>query len=264
MAKKKTSQLCAEKGGDACRCCGGSGQVVIIGKCPLCDGAGHFASELVIVKAPALSNKAAKRRALDISQCLSVLLRHNAREKGIAIDEQGWVSFADALAFVNDVDEDDPWEGGLVTGDEVESIVQSSDKQRFQICQQTQQIRAVQGHTMEGIEPDLIPVDLQSIPVAVHGTYCEAWESIKTGGVSRMSRNHIHMARDLPGESGVISGMRWSCQVLIWIDLVRAAEAGIQFVQSANGVILSKGMDGVISPEFFVRVLDRQSGASLL
>jgi 2'-phosphotransferase len=213
---------------------------------------------------PKLSNKAAKARAKDISQSLSMLLRHNAREKGISIDQQGWVLMGDALQFINDVDDDDPWEGGPVTLDEVLAVVTNSDKQRFAIWERPPlMIRASQGHSMEGIVPDLDPVNLDEVRLALHGTYSEAWDAIKTKGLNKMSRNHIHLAKALPGESGVISGMRAGCQVLIWVDLVKASAAGIVFMQSANGVILSEGKDGIINPEYFSHVVDRKTGIAL-
>jgi len=167
----------------------------------------------------------------------------------------------DTLRFVNTIDEDDPWEGGPVTLDDVRAVVSGSDKQRFAIWERTPlMIRASQGHTMEGINPDLDPVDLDQVPLAVHGTYYKAFDIIKTEGLNKMSRNHIHFAKDLPGESGVISGMRADCEVLIWVDLVRASAAGITFMQSANGVILS---EGPINPEFFGKVIDRKTKQAL-
>ena len=44
---------------------------------------------------------------------------------------------------------------------------------------------------------------------------------------SKMNRNHIHCAPGEPGEDGVISGMRRTCQVYVYIDL-QAALAGSQ------------------------------------
>lgn len=248
----------------ACCCCGGSGTVFVLGTCPLCDGVGHFPDEHAAPKKATLSSKAAKARAKDVSQTLSMLLRHQAREKGIAIDQQGWVLMDDVLDFLNDVDEDDPWEGGLVTLDEVRAVVASSDKQRFAIWErQPLMIRASQGHSMEGISPDLDPVNLGDVPLALHGTYYEAWAIIKTKGLNKMSRNHIHMAKDLPGQSEVVSGMRSSCEIIISLDLVKASAAGIKFMQSANGVILSDGEDGTIAPEYFSKVVDRKTNADL-
>lgn len=41
----------------------------------------------------------------------------------------------------------------------------------------------------------------------LHGTSQEAWEKIKTsGGLDRMKRNHIHLAKGRPGSNSVISG----------------------------------------------------------
>lgn len=130
-------------------------------------------------------------------------------------------------------------------------------------------------------------MDASELACAVHGTTLAAWESIslccssfdhvvstetrrlEKQGLSRMRRNHIHLASGRPGESGVISGqlevavrtctyteratgMRVSSQVLIFIDVVAAMAAGISFHTSANGVILTTGNNsGVIPPAYF-------------
>lgn len=55
--------------------------------------------------------------------------------------------------------------------------------------------------------------------------------------------------------------MRNSAQVLIYIDVQRALDAGISFSLSENGVVLTEGDErGFLSPEYFLRVEDRQSG----
>jgi 2'-phosphotransferase len=91
-----------------------------------------------------------------------------------------------------------------------------------------------------------------------------------------MTRNHIHLAQGVPGD-GVISGwsyfgtlipafnpslgMRSSAQVLIYIDVQKALDAGIAFFLSENGVVLTEGDErGILSPQYFLRVEDRQSG----
>jgi len=73
-------------------------------------------------------------------------------------------------------------------------------------------------------------------------------------GLSKMSRNHIHLAQGVPG-SGVISGMRKSSQILIYIDVQKALDAGIEFFLSDNGVVLTPGnKKGLLEPTFFRRV----------
>jgi 2'-phosphotransferase len=53
-------------------------------------------------------------------------------------------------------------------------------------------------------------------------------------------------------------GMRTSAQVLIYIDIQKALDAGILFYLSDNGVILSEGDErGFISPAFFTRITDK-------
>ncbi|XP_078144220.1 tRNA 2'-phosphotransferase 1-like [Centroberyx gerrardi] len=56
---------------------------------------------------------------------------------------------------------------------------------------------------------------------AVHGSYLH-WSSIQQQGLSRMKRTHIHLAAGLPGEGGVISGMRRDCDLAIFIDVPKA------------------------------------------
>jgi len=80
-----------------------------------------------------------------------------------------------------------------------------------------------------------------------------------------MSRTHIHLAQGLPGDSGVISGMRRSAQVLVYIDIRKAQQLGCRFFVSSNGVILTEGIGprGIIPTEAFERVEDRENRVSL-
>jgi len=113
-------------------------------------------------------------------------------------------------------------------------------------------IRANQGHSMKAIQLDLKPIlSAAEIPMAVHGTTLRAWENIRSEGLSKMNRNHIHLAQGVPGDM-VISGMRSSSQVLIYVDVDKAISAGIKFYISANGVVLTEGDErGYLRPEFF-------------
>jgi len=152
--------------------------------------------------------------------------------------------------------------------EEIMEIVQSSDKQRFAVVSidAKEYIRANQGHSFPVPDLDLLRVSsVEDIPrsengvegVVVHGTYKDAWKSIKTQGLSKMTRNHIHFAIGAPGESHVISGMRSSCQVLVYVDLPKAIADGIDFYLSDNHVVLSPGnAEGIIPPAYFKAVLD--------
>jgi 2'-phosphotransferase len=138
-------------------------------------------------------------------------------------------------------------------------------------------IRATQGHSLKTIEASayLTPITLanpQSIPeTVVHGTFYGAWERIlASGGLKSMGRVHVHFAtgpkkedvlgmvkRDADRDGGdgekagsggspvgdvVISGMRSDAQILIYVDIWRALEAGVEFWRSENGVVLTEGV----------------------
>lgn len=58
------------------------------------------------------------------------------------------------------------------------------------------------------VQLELKPIlDISDIPsrIAVHGTTRSAWKIIETEGLSKMKRNHIHLAQGVGGDS-VISG----------------------------------------------------------
>ncbi|KAF9636680.1 putative trna 2 -phosphotransferase 1 protein [Lasiodiplodia theobromae] len=126
--------------------------------------------------------------------------------------------------------------------------------------------------------------------MCVHGTTAAAWPVIlASGGLKPMKRNHVHLAPGLPagfarieedaGGEGekkseekqvqppVISGMRNTSRVLIYVDLRKALAAGVPFWRSANGVVLTEGdkeKGGVLGLEFFERVEDRKAGRVLV
>ena len=73
------------------------------------------------------------------------------------------------------------------------------------------------GHTIRSIDDEalLTPVaSAEEIPLCIHGTYASCAEKIQQTGLKAMSRNHVHCAAGMPGEGGVISGMRGNCDVI--------------------------------------------------
>lgn len=94
----------------------------------------------------------------------------------------------------------------------------------------------------------------------IHGTYYDCWDSIRTNGLRRMKRVHIHFASGLPS-SRVISGMRHDVEIIIYIDIKKALEENFKFFKSPNEVILSPGnADGVIECKYFLKVCDVKNG----
>ena len=161
-------------------------------------------------------------------------------------------------------------------------------------------IRANQGHSLKvDTEGLLTPITEANVPpVVVHGTDERAWKLIlKGGGLRTMGRNHIHFAMGLPkgwrhiGDdnehltsdevpavettadsnnkdeetANVISGMRSTSTILIYVDVPKAMAEGIKFWISENGVVLSGGDEQRCIPSrFFKRVVDRRGEGKVL
>jgi len=146
------------------------------------------------------------------------------------------------------------------TLDDVKRVVKTDRKMRFAFKTENgkEYVRANQGHTIEGLtELELTKIiDPSLYPIVVHGTYLEAWVEIKKTGLSKMDRTHIHFAPGETAKGAVISGMRRNCQVKLYIDISKAMADGIEFVKSANNVVLTTGINGILHPKYFSQVLD--------
>ena len=218
-----------------------------------------------------------------VSHSLSWALRHAALDLGWTMSNDGYVPIAQVLACKHKKFQN-------ITLEQIQQVVQTNDKQRFKIQEfpaskfQTTTtrstnandaqanndnermilcIRANQGHTISNIDPDalltrLTPEQLEQIPVILHGTYLEPWKAIQKEGLKSMNRNHIHFAAGLPEEDGVISGMRRSCNVYIYVDPAKCAKDGVVFYRSDNGVLLTSGLQskGILPTEYFLYVID--------
>ncbi|KAF2657040.1 hypothetical protein K491DRAFT_691407 [Lophiostoma macrostomum CBS 122681] len=257
-------------------------------------------------------------RDQQVSRKVSWLLRHGAGQEGLKLGKGGYVNVRDAL-------DTRALKGLRVTFPELRDVVSSNEKQRFSMILASALdkpssppfekleseamdavpesdepsdylIRANQGHSIKvDTEGLLTPITKEAgnVPDAViHGTDDPAWRLIlKSGGLRRMGRNHMHFAAGLPAgfkafvtpsavesantESAqkekekeappVISGMRKSSTVLIYVDIDAALESGIKFWLSENGVVLSEGNDeGFLPYEFFKRVEHRREGVVLM
>jgi 2'-phosphotransferase len=236
----------------------------------------------MIVLAALQSTLLAMANLTQLSHSLSWGLRHKALELGWTMTRDGYVPVDEILAHSKF--------HGRYNVDDIRQVVAQCTKQRYKLAElpysevyQSQPsgmdsaaendrvlcIRANQGHSIALVDPELLldrltPQEIMALPMMVHGTNLEAWSSIQTQGLKRMTRNHIHFAKGLPNESGVISGMRRTCQVYIYVDTKRCATDGIAVYQSDNGVLLTAGVndEGTLPVDYFLRVTDA-SGSEL-
>lgn len=206
-----------------------------------------------------------RRTEVRTSKALTFLLRHANSEEGIEHDKYGGVELDKIL-------ETTQLKG--VTRECIYKIVKNNSKKRFTIYfdkNEVERICAVQGHSFP-VEPYLSEKitreNMEALGInpetVVHGTYKEHLESIMANGLSRMSRNNIHFGVDIPEFGSVISGMRKSCNVIIFIDILAALDDEYEFILSNNRVVLTPGNEeGFLPVKYFSKVVDRVSMESI-
>uniref|UniRef100_UPI0037E798B9 tRNA 2'-phosphotransferase 1 isoform X2 n=1 Tax=Semicossyphus pulcher TaxID=241346 RepID=UPI0037E798B9 len=199
-------------------------------------------------------NRGGEDRDVHLSKSMSYALRHGANQLGLQMGTDGFLFVEELLAHP---------QFRSYSLEDVKRVVATNDKQRFKLRSHPEdgrlQIRASQGHSLQVTDLELKPV-LAGSPdcpaEAVHGSYLRNWSSILQQGLSRMQRTHIHLAPGLPGEEGVISGMRRDCDLAVYIDVPKALADGIEFFWSENGVLLTTGdTEGKLLPKYFSRAL---------
>ncbi|XP_058505319.1 tRNA 2'-phosphotransferase 1 [Solea solea] len=202
-------------------------------------------------------------RDVRLSKSMSYALRHGANKMGLHMGTDGFLFVEELLAHP----QFHPY-----SVEDVEKVVTTNDKQRFKLRSHPEdgrlQIRANQGHSVQVGDLELKPV-LTGSPdcpaEAAHGSYLSKWSSIQHQGLSRMKRTHIHLASGLPGEDGVISGMRKDCDLAVFIDVPKALADGIEFFRSENDVLLTAGdAEGKLLPKYFSRALRLRPTQSIL
>jgi putative RNA 2'-phosphotransferase len=169
-----------------------------------------------------------------LSKFLSFVLRHQPDAIGIKLDANGWVR-------IDELVEKCRARGEPLTRDVLEEIVTTSEKQRFSISEDGLRIRANQGHSVEvdlALEPKEPPEFL------FHGTVARSIPSIRSKGLTRMQRHHVHLSSDQATARAV--GMRRGKPVVLRIEAARMHREGCQFFLSDNGVWLTDS----VPPEY--------------
>ncbi|SPO00545.1 related to tRNA 2`-phosphotransferase [Cephalotrichum gorgonifer] len=219
-------------------------------------------------------------REVLVSKALSRLLRHQAENAGLKLDEGGYTELDKVMAW-------QPIRSLNVTFADIQTAVSDNAKQRFSMKPNPATnpslsesstdpshylIRANQGHSIAVANEGLLtPVTLEAANVpaeVVHGTYFCFWDAIvASGGLKVMGRNHVHCSTGLPGEvGGVISGMRRDAELLVYIDVERSLKDGaLQWWLSDNGVVLTEGdAEGLVPLKYFREVRGRTVDVGVL
>ncbi|QNP96375.1 YALIA101S01e28524g1_1 [Yarrowia lipolytica] len=205
----------------------------------------------------------------EYSRKLSYILRHGATKEKLPIREDGYLSVG---VLLNRAGIKGKW-----NLEDTKRVVRDNDKQRYKlIFEPTEKqpkeptdpndctgywIRANQGHTINTkVEMKALktPEDFPTLEI-FHATSKQVLPIVLKEGLSKMKRQHIHLATDLVTEGGSVAGKRLNREVFIYINVPKALEAGTEFFLSENGVVLTEGKDGKISREFFSKILDKNN-----
>lgn len=191
------------------------------------------------------------KRDVIISKSLSYLLRHGALKEKLEIDKLGYARISDILNHSR-------LKSMKATRQDIERVVANNDKKRFTISPDGDHICANQGHSIKHCdEVQLIPLTVEElIPLDIyHGTFKKKLSLIKSsGGLNRMGRNHIHFTCKA---YNTISGIKKTANALVYVDVKKCLDDGIQFYKSLNNVILTLGNErGMIPWEYVTKVVD--------
>lgn len=154
---------------------------------------------------------------------LSYLLRHDkAAFKNGNIDDKGWRNVSELI-------------GLGITQSELDEIVETNNKKRFEYNSDKTKIRARQGHS--------IPVDVdlkESTPpdVLYHGTATRFIDSIKEKGLIRGTRLYVHLSKD--EDTAINVGSRHGDPYVITVDCKSMVKDGFKFYLSNNDVWLTE------------------------
>jgi putative RNA 2'-phosphotransferase len=162
-----------------------------------------------------------------ISKLLSYILRHSPETIKLKLDENGWADVNELIAKFDLYD--------LTLDLELlQYVVENNDKKRFAFNEDKTRIRANQGHS---IAVELNLNETEPLEYLYHGTVEKFLPDIKTQGLQKMSRQHVHLSADKETANKV--GGRRGKPVILIVNSGAMHRAGYKFYLSANNVWLT-------------------------
>ncbi len=160
------------------------------------------------------------------SKFLSLVLRHQPETAGILLDGAGWTPVDSLLSGCAQA-------GRTLSREELEHIVITNAKKRFEFSADGTRIRASQGHSVEVA----LQYEARTPPATLyHGTATRFLDSIREKGLLKMNRHHVHLSAETRMTLEV--GARHGKPVLLTIDTAAMHRGDHVFYQSTNEVWL--------------------------
>jgi len=161
------------------------------------------------------------------SKRLSLVLRHRPDSVGLSLDPHGWVAVPGLLEAL-------ARHGTPLSREDLDRVVETNDKQRFEWDVEHDRIRARQGHSVE------VDLELEAATPPgrlFHGTPLRNLDSILTHGLDRRRRHHVHLSADVATARTV--GARRGEHAVLLVDASAMCAAGHAFWVTSNGVWLT-------------------------
>lgn len=171
-----------------------------------------------------------------LSKFLSYVLRHHPEAIGVTLEHDGSIEVDTLLAAL-------ARHGHPIDRAVLDHLVATSDKQRFAFNVDRTKIKANQGHSVSvdlGLSPTLPPETL------FHGTVARFLPSIRSQGLLKGRRHHVHLSASSPVAQAV--GSRRGAAIVLAVDSAGMATAGHYFYRTDNGVWLTEWV-----PATFIR-----------
>ncbi len=165
-----------------------------------------------------------------ISKTLSYWLRHAPEAGGLSLDANGWTEVDAVLAAL-------AREGLPADWDALLAVVETNDKQRFELSTDGERIRARQGHSVS-VEGDWTAATPPE--VLWHGTVERFLDAILAQGLKPMARHHVHLSPDQETARRVAA--RRGKPVILEVSAGRLAAQGQAFFVTGNGVWLTESV----------------------
>lgn len=159
-----------------------------------------------------------------LSKYFSFLLRHKPEEIGLKLDAEGWASVEELILKTSKYN---------LTNEIIDIVVETNDKQRFNLSEDKKRIKANQGHSID-VDLNLEPIEPPEF--LLHGTAERFIKSILSEGLQKQKRHHVHLS-----ESNAVAttvGRRYGKLVLLEINTKKMHEDSFLFFKTANNVWL--------------------------
>ncbi|GAA0137061.1 RNA 2'-phosphotransferase [Paenibacillus sp. YSY-4.3] len=163
---------------------------------------------------------------VELGRFLSLILRHNPGAVGIKLDANGWADVKELLAGLHRA-------GRAVNMATLERIVRENSKQRYSFNEDHSKIRANQGHSL-AVDVEL---KVETPPEYLyHGTAALSVDSIRKQGITKQSRQHVHLTEER--ETATRVGGRHGKPVVLTVRAGAMHRDGFIFYRSENQVWL--------------------------